>query len=164
MFNNLSSYYLQLHANVYMLPCSQNLISLHILNTLRSSKVLCQNGWPCVTRLVWERPVPHTYQWLGSISQSCWRVLQWESGQRMSVRGGRESGRNRDFILLQHLEGSWAWVSGKGNKTLHLSDTHFQGYKIWVLYLMRNLPEHLFFFLTAGRGMEGVTSQLTISW
>lgn len=40
-FNNFSSYYLQLYADDYMFPCSQSLISLHMLNTLGPSRGLC---------------------------------------------------------------------------------------------------------------------------
>lgn len=41
MFNNFSSYYLQLYADDYMFPCSQNLISLRVLSTSGPSRVLC---------------------------------------------------------------------------------------------------------------------------
>ena len=94
MFNNFSSYYLQLYADDYMFPCSRNLISLHMLNTLGPSRVLyAERLAPCHRVFLKDASPSHM-----PVTWECQSELL--KGAPTSVQGGREAGRKkkRDFI------------------------------------------------------------------
>lgn len=167
MFNNFLSYYLQICADDYMFCCSQNWISLHMLNALGPSRVLCAE-WlaPCHRVFLKDDSPSHmpvTWEHRSEVLTGA-PVEEWPGNICLGRKGSGEE-EIQEFNSLLTPRGALGMGDREGKWSSAFVRYLFLAIqRLRALYWMRNLPEHLSFFLTAGRGTEGITSQFTISW